>query len=194
MADPYGFGATLSVPYEEAVAEMKEALKAEGFGILSEIDVERTLREKLGAEMKPYVILGACHPQLAHQALGVEPDLGLLLPCNVVVRAHGAGSRVDIADPETLLGVTGNQKLEAIAREAKQRLQRALAALPGNEAGARTAPPATEVDLTEARLTGADLEEADLRGTPLERAKPAGSQPAGVEAPEAGWDEEAWGE
>lgn len=144
MAGHYGFGATLSVPYEQAIAEIKEALKAEGFGILSEIDVERTLREKLGAEIKPYVILGACNPQLAHQALGLDPDMGLLLPCNVVVRAQGAGSRVDIADPETLMGVTSNERLEAVAREAKRRLQRALAALPDAEASPITPSAAGE--------------------------------------------------
>ena len=104
MNATYGFGASLSVPYEEALPRVKEALKAEGFGILTEIDVQRTLREKLGAEMEPYIILGACNPQLAHRALEQEPEIGLLLPCNVVVRAQDAGSRVDIADPQAMLG------------------------------------------------------------------------------------------
>jgi uncharacterized protein (DUF302 family) len=129
MNTPYGFGTTLQVPYEEALPHVKEALKAEGFGVLTEIDVRQTLREKLGAEMEPYIILGACNPQLAHRALEQEPDIGLLLPCNVVVRAEGQGSRVDIADPQAMLGIVGNEQLSTVAGEAKQRLLRVLAAL-----------------------------------------------------------------
>ncbi len=131
MNTPYGFGTTLNVPYEEAIPRVKEALKAEGFGVLTEIDVRQTLREKLGAEMEPYIILGACNPQLAHRALEQEPDIGLLLPCNVVVRSLGQGSRVDIADPEAMLGMVGNKQLHPIAQEAKQRLQRVVASLGG---------------------------------------------------------------
>ncbi len=131
MNATYGFGTSLSVPYEEALPRVKEALKAEGFGVLTEIDVQRTLREKLGAEMESYIILGACNPQLAHRALEQEPEIGLLLPCNVVVRAQGAGSRVDIADPQAMLGIVGNEQLNAIAQEAKERLQRAVASLGG---------------------------------------------------------------
>lgn len=125
----YGFGTRLDLPYEEAVPRVKEALKAEGFGVLTEIDVRKTLREKLGAEMEPYLILGACNPPLAHRALEQEPDIGLLLPCNVVVRADGAGSRVDFADPQAMLGIVGNTTIKAVADEAKQRLQRVAAAL-----------------------------------------------------------------
>jgi uncharacterized protein (DUF302 family) len=131
MKTEYGFGTTLQVPYEEAIPRVKEALKAEGFGVLTEIDVRRTLREKLGAEMDPYIILGACNPPLAHRALEQEPEIGLLLPCNVVVRAQGTGSRVDVADPKAMLGIVGNEQLNAIAEEAKQRLQRAVASLGG---------------------------------------------------------------
>ncbi len=131
MNTTYGFGTTLNIPYEEAIPLMKEALKAEGFGVLTEIDVRQTLREKLGAEMEPYIILGACNPQLAHRALEQEPDIGLLLPCNVVVRAEGAASRVDIADPQAMLGIVGNEQLNALAGEARQRLQRVVAALGG---------------------------------------------------------------
>ena len=131
MNTPYGFGTTLNVSYEEAIPRVKEALKAEGFGVLTEIDVRQTLREKLGAEMEPYIILGACNPPLAHRALEQEPDIGLLLPCNVVVRSLGQGSRVDIADPETMLGMVGNKQLHPIAEEAKQRLQRVVASLGG---------------------------------------------------------------
>jgi uncharacterized protein (DUF302 family) len=131
MNTTYGFGTTLPVPYEEAIPRVKEALKAEGFGVLTEIDVRQTLREKLGAEMEPYIILGACNPQLAHRALEQEPDIGLLLPCNVVVRSLGQGSRVDIADPQEMLGMVGNKQLHPIAEEAKQRLQRVVDSLAG---------------------------------------------------------------
>jgi uncharacterized protein (DUF302 family) len=119
MKTTYGFGTTWQVPYEEAIPRVKEALTAEGFGVLTEIDVRRTLREKLGAEMEPYLILGACHPQLAQRALEQEPDIGLLLPCNVVVRAQGEGSRVDVADPQEMLGLVSNAHLQPIAQEAK---------------------------------------------------------------------------
>lgn len=130
MKTAYGFGTTLKVPYEEALARVKEALKTEGFGVLSEINVRQTLREKLGEEMEPYMILGACNPQLAHRALSQEPEVGLLLPCNVVVRAEGVNqSRVDIADPQAMLSIVGNQQLDTIATEAKQRLQRVLESL-----------------------------------------------------------------
>lgn len=130
MAGDYGFGASLDVPYEQALPRVKEALKAEGFGVLTAIDVQQTLREKLGEEMPPYMILGACNPHLAHQALSIEPRIGLLLPCNVVVRAEGPNhARVEIADPRAMLGIVGNPQLDAVARDALQRLQRALATL-----------------------------------------------------------------
>jgi uncharacterized protein (DUF302 family) len=99
--------------------------------VLTEIDVRRTLREKLGAEMDPYIILGACNPPLAHRALEQEPDVGLLLPCNVVVRAEGKGSRVEVADPQVMLRIVGNEELNAVAEEAKQRLQRVVLSLGG---------------------------------------------------------------
>nr|BBH93567.1 hypothetical protein KTA_17660 [Thermogemmatispora argillosa] len=125
----YGFGITLALPYEQAIERVKEALKAEGFGVLTEIDVRRTLREKLGLETAPYVILGACNPHLAHRALEIEPEIGLLLPCNVVVRAAENASRVEIADPKAMLAISGNPQLDQLAQEARARLQRALAAL-----------------------------------------------------------------
>jgi uncharacterized protein (DUF302 family) len=131
MTTSYGFGTTLSVPYEDAIPRVKEALKAEGFGVLTEIDVRRTMREKLGAEMEPYIILGACNPPLAHRALEQEQDIGLLLPCNVVVRSEGKGSRVEVADPQAMLGIVGNEELNAVAEEAKQRLKRVVASLSG---------------------------------------------------------------
>ena len=131
MGSHYGFGTTLHAPYEEVIPRVKEALKAEGFGVLTEIDIRRTLRDKLGAEMEPYLILGACNPVLAHRALEQEPEIGLLLPCNVVVRAVEDGSRVEIADPEAMLGIVGNEQLDAIAEEAKRRLLRVIANLEG---------------------------------------------------------------
>src|SRR6266536_5024519 len=131
MESHYGFGTTLHAPYEEVIPRVKEALKAEGFGVLTEIDIRRTLRDRLGAEMEPYLILGACNPVLAHRALEQEPEIGLLLPCNVVVRAVEDGSRVEIADPEAMLGIVGNEQLDAIAEEAKRRLLRVIANLEG---------------------------------------------------------------
>ena len=129
MKTTYGFGTSLHLPYDEAVQRVKAALKTEGFGVLTEIDVRQTLREKLGVEMESYVILGACNPPLAHRALEQDLDIGLLLPCNVVVRAEGAESRVDIADPQAMLGIVGNEKLNGVADEARQRLLRVVAAL-----------------------------------------------------------------
>ncbi len=126
---PYGFGTTLDTTYEDAIARVKEALKAEGFGVLTEIDVRKTLQEKIGEEIEPYIILGACNPKLASRALGEEREIGLMLPCNVVVRALGDETLVEIADPEAMLGASSNAALKPIAAEAKERLKRALQAL-----------------------------------------------------------------
>ncbi|MCM8749699.1 DUF302 domain-containing protein [Thermomicrobiaceae bacterium CFH 74404] len=125
----YGFGTSIDLPFDRAVEQVQEALKAEGFGVLAEIDVQRTLREKLGKEMERYLILGACNPQLAHQALDREREIGLLLPCNVVVREVEGGSWIGIADPQAMLSVSGNPALDELATEAKARLQRALGSL-----------------------------------------------------------------
>jgi len=97
--------------------------------VLTQIDVCQTLRVKLGSEMEPYLILGACNPVLADRALEQEPEIGLLLPCNVVVCAISDGCRVEVADPKAMVGIVGNEQLNAIAVEAKQRLQRAVATL-----------------------------------------------------------------
>jgi uncharacterized protein (DUF302 family) len=123
---PYGFGATVNLPYAEAVERTRAALKEQGFGVLSEIDVQKTMKEKRGIDFRPYVILGACNPPFAEQALAAELDLGLLLPCNVVVYATEAGSIVEAMDPEPVLGLVGNAALAPIAREVKLRLQRAI--------------------------------------------------------------------
>ena len=129
MANEYGFGIDLQMPYEQAIAAVTEALKAEGFGVLTTIDVQRTLREKLGAEMEPYTILGACNPPLAHRALSADREIGLLLPCNVVVRTTETGSRVDIVDPQAMMGIVGNDALNDVAAEARQKLQHVAAQL-----------------------------------------------------------------
>lgn len=133
MTKVYGFGIDLHMPYEEAMTATTEALKAEGFGVLATIDVQRTLREKLGAEMEQYTILGACNPPLAHRALSTEREIGLLLPCNVVVRATETGSRVDIADPEAMMSIVDNPAVESVASEARQKLQRVVEALATRE-------------------------------------------------------------
>ena len=125
----YGFGTALDIPFEEAVVRTRAALKDEGFGVLSEIDVRATMKEKLDVDYEPYVILGACNPQLAHRALQAERELGLLLPCNVIVHEHDGRSAVSIVDPAAMLGVVDNPTLRAVADEAKARLQRVVAAL-----------------------------------------------------------------
>jgi uncharacterized protein (DUF302 family) len=123
----YGFGCTLPDPIDEAVRKTTEALKAEGFGILTTIDVQATMKAKLDLDRPPYVILGACNPHLAHRALQAEPELGLLLPCNVIVYAEAAGqSRISIVDPKQMLGFVQNEELAAVAEEAETRLRRVV--------------------------------------------------------------------
>jgi uncharacterized protein (DUF302 family) len=117
---------------DEAVRKTTEALKAEGFGILTTIDVQATMKNKLNIDQPPYVILGACNPHLAHRALQAEPELGLLLPCNVIVYAEPDGtSRVSIVDPKQMMGMVQNDELAAVAEEAAARLHRVAAALGG---------------------------------------------------------------
>lgn len=127
----YGFGQKVDLPYSEAVEKTRVALKDEGFGVLCEIDVQKTLKEKQGVDFRPYVILGACNPPLAHRALEAELDLGLLLPCNVVVYEVDGGSMVEAMDPEPVLGMVGNPQLEPIASEVKARLQRVVRRVAG---------------------------------------------------------------
>lgn len=122
----YGFGIHIDLPYEQAVERAKAVFKEEGFGTLTEIDVQKTLKEKIGADFRKYVILGVCNPQLAHRAFQAELDIGLLLPCNVVVHEEDGGSAVKVMDPQAALGIVGNPALGTIANEARQRLERAL--------------------------------------------------------------------
>ena len=129
----YGFHATLNLGFDAAVSKVVEALKAEGFGVLSDIDVQATLKQKLGIDFAPYRILGACNPPLAHKALQAEPDIGLLLPCNVVVRQESPGHVVvAFLDPQTMVDLVGKPEVQAIADEAGQRLQRACRSLGGS--------------------------------------------------------------
>jgi len=123
---PYGLTRQLSVSYDEAVVRVKEALKEEGFGVLTEIDVKETIRQKLGKEIRKYDIIGACNPPLAHRALEAELQVGLLLPCNVVVYEDGDSTTVAAFDPEAAMGLADNPALEEVAKEAKARLKRAL--------------------------------------------------------------------
>ena len=125
----YGLETTVTLPYAEAIAKTKAALKEQGFGVLSEIDVKATLKEKRDIEFRPYVILGACNPDLAHRALQTELDIGLLLPCNVVVYEVDGGSMVEAIDPERALDIVGTPELAAIAAEAKALLLKALEAV-----------------------------------------------------------------
>lgn len=125
----YGITITLDTPFAETVERVRAALAEQGFGILTEIDVQATMRAKLGEEMEDYLILGACNPPLAHRALGVDRRIGLLLPCNVVVRTAAGGSVVEAMDPQLMVQVTERPELAAVADEAAARLRRALTSL-----------------------------------------------------------------
>ena len=125
----YGTSVHLRAPFDETVERVKAALKEQGFGVLTEIDVRATLKEKLGQDMEDYLILGACNPPLAHRALQADRRIGLLLPCNVVVRAQADGTLVEALDPQIMVRVAGESALEPIADEAADRLRAALKAL-----------------------------------------------------------------
>jgi uncharacterized protein (DUF302 family) len=129
----YGMSVTVELPYERAVGRTREELAREGFGVLTEIDVRETLKKKIDVEFRPYIILGACNPPLAHRALTAETDIGLLLPCNVVVYAgdREGTSIVAAMDPEAALGLTGNPDVRPLASEVKERLARVLEAVAG---------------------------------------------------------------
>ena len=126
----YGVGGKVRLGFAEAVEQTKEALKAEGFGVLCEIDIQATLKAKIGVDRMPYTILGACNPNLAHQALQAEPDLGLLLPCNVVVFEDAEGVWVKAIEAGKMLGVTGNANLQPIAEQVREKLSKAIERLP----------------------------------------------------------------
>ena len=127
MTTKLGLKTTLPITYDNAVARVTNLLKEEGFGILTEIDVKATLKKKLDVDHNRYIILGACNPPLAHQALQTEPDLGLLLPCNVIVYETEPGeSVVSIVDPVMMLGLVPDPELKAVATEAQAKLQRVV--------------------------------------------------------------------
>ncbi len=127
----YGFKRTLAMSVEDADLRLRDELKKEGFGILTEIDVKATLKEKLDVDFRPYKILGACNPPLAHQALNSETDIGLLLPCNVIVYEgdEDGTSVVGVLDPKVQLGITGRSDIDHLADDVSARMERVLAAL-----------------------------------------------------------------
>ncbi|MGC8784889.1 MAG: DUF302 domain-containing protein [Armatimonadota bacterium] len=128
---PAGIRVKVPLPYAEAVEKTVAALKAEGFGVLTTIDVKQTIKEKLGKDYRPYVILGACNPPLAHRALTAEPEVGLLLPCNVVVYEEGDGCVVSAMDPTAVAKIMPHPELEAVAKEARVKLERVLQQVAG---------------------------------------------------------------
>lgn len=130
MNTKYGFGKNVALSFDAAVESVTLALQSEGFGVLTDIDVAATIKKKLDLDMPAYRILGACNPGLAHRAIEIEPSIGLLLPCNVVVRQDGADSvRVEIMDPQAVLELVDKPAIEQVAQEVRQRLVRVLAAV-----------------------------------------------------------------
>ncbi|MBS1136589.1 MAG: hypothetical protein H6R11_543 [Proteobacteria bacterium] len=130
MQNKYGFGKAVDLSFDAALARVTEELQKEGFGILTEIDVAATLKKKLNQDLPPYRILGACNPPLAYRALSAEPTIGLLLPCNVVVRQDDQGSvHVEFMDPIGVLNLVDRPEVESLAKEVRQRLDRVLANL-----------------------------------------------------------------
>jgi uncharacterized protein (DUF302 family) len=125
----YGIGRELAEPFDSALPRVLDALKAEGFGVITEIDVQQTMKEKLGVDGRPHRILGACNPKLAHAAMEVEPDLGVLLPCNVDVYEVDGGTRVVAINAGAMMGMVGNADLMPIADEVQTRLGRVLESL-----------------------------------------------------------------
>lgn len=128
----YAMTVVVERPFDTVLEEVRTALTDQGFGVLTEIDLSGTLKEKIDADVPAQVILGACRPPLAHAALQADPSIGLLLPCNVTVRDSGGGqTTVEAMDPDVMVGVTGNHALEDVARDARHRLGAALRALAG---------------------------------------------------------------
>ena len=126
----FGFGKVVEQGFEEAIERVTEALSNEGFGVLTTIDVQATLKAKLDKDMRPYRILGACNPVLAHQAISAVPDIGLLLPCNVLVREQENGKiRVDFMDPVAVLGMVDDPRVVPLAGQVRESLEKVLAAL-----------------------------------------------------------------
>ncbi len=130
MEIKYGFGKTVALTFDQAIEHVTQALQAEGFGVLADIDVAGAMKKKLNQDMPPYRILGACNPPLAHRALTAEPSIGLLLPCNVVVRQDEAGKvHVEFMDPDAVLELVDKPDITRLAGEVRQRLERVMQAL-----------------------------------------------------------------
>lgn len=125
----YAFGKTTKMDFDQAVRRVTQELAKEGFGVLTDIDVAATLKKKLGVDTPAYRILGACNPQFAHGALQIEPQIGALLPCNVVVRKSGADTIVEMMDPLAVMQLVGKPEVEKVGRQVRERLERVLAAL-----------------------------------------------------------------
>ncbi len=121
----YGFSVQMSCGFDEAIEKVTEALKSEGFGVLTEIDVKATLKKKIDVDRKPYTILGACNPKLANQAINADPDIGLLLPCNVLVREEDDGTiTVAFMDPAAVLGLVEQDEVRALASQVRDKLEK----------------------------------------------------------------------
>ena len=132
MSTTYGFSKKLDIPYEQAVETVSAALKAEGFGVLTEIDVKATLKKKLNVDFRRYVILGACNPPFAYKALSTELEIGLLLPCNVIVyETEDGGSVVSAMNPVAALGVVDNPDMQDVAEQVTEKIRRAVDSLEG---------------------------------------------------------------
>jgi uncharacterized protein (DUF302 family) len=125
----YGFGKEVAAPFDDVLARTRAALQAEGFGVITEIDVRATMKEKLGLDEPPYTILGACNPSLAHRALGAERELGLLLPCNVIVYQTDDGTKVSAMDPGLMSQLIDNPTLAEVASEVRAKLERVIASI-----------------------------------------------------------------
>ena len=125
----YGFSKSVALSFEETIEKVTEELKKEGFGVLTTIDVKETLKKKIDVDFKKYTILGACNPPIAHKALQTEEELGLLLPCNVIVFEIENQTKVSMFDPMLMTNVIDNEQMEPIAKEVKEKLQRVLAAV-----------------------------------------------------------------
>ncbi len=125
----YGFSKNIDLPYEKAIDKVTEELKKEGFGVLTTIDVKETLKKKINVDFKKYIILGACNPPLAHKALESEEQLGLLLPCNVIVYENNGGSTVSFFDPMIMTHLIDNEKLKTVAEEVQGKMKRVYEAI-----------------------------------------------------------------